>query len=101
MKSRRVCPRGHVYFKSSDCPTCPKCEAARKPAAEFMAGLSAPARRALEGAGLTTPARLAKWREADVLALHGMGPSSLPKLRAALRNAGLKFTGASPKAAKS
>jgi hypothetical protein len=91
MKQRRVCPRGHLYFKSSDCPTCPKCEAANKPAAGFMAGLSAPAVRALTTAGLTSEAKLAKRTEKEVLALHGMGPASLPRLRAALKKAGLRF----------
>ena len=91
MRSQRTCARGHRYWKSSDCPTCPVCEAARKPAAEFMAGLSAPARRALEGAGLTSLAKLAKTSEAAVSKLHGMGPASLPKLRAALKKAGKKF----------
>jgi predicted RecB family nuclease len=91
MDTRRRCQKGHQYWKSSDCPTCPICEAARTPAAEFMQGLSAPARRALEGVGLTTLAKLAKRTEREVLGLHGMGPASMPKLRAALRKAGKKF----------
>jgi predicted RecB family nuclease len=92
MRSQRTCPKGHKFWKSSDCPTCPVCEAARKPAGDFMIGLSAPARRALEGAGLTTLAKLAKKSEVAVLKLHGMGPASLPKLRAALKKGGKKFT---------
>ena len=92
MSTRRTCPKGHEYWKSSDCPTCPVCEAARKPVAGFMTELSAPARRALEGAGLTTLARLAKNSEKEILELHGMGPASLPKLRAALKKSGKKFT---------
>jgi predicted RecB family nuclease len=91
MKQRRVCPKGHVYFKSSDCPVCPRCEAARKPAADFLAGLAAPARRALEGAGLTTLAKLARRRESEVAQLHGMGPSALGRLRNALGKAGRGF----------
>jgi hypothetical protein len=90
-KSIRVCPVGHRYEKSSDCPVCPVCERERAPSADFHAPLSAPARRALEGAGLTTLAKLARQREADVLALHGIGPSAIPKLRAALSEAGLRF----------
>lgn len=89
--TRRICGQGHVYWKSSQCPVCPECEKAGKPAAGFPAALGAPARRALEGAGLTTLARLSKWSEAEVLDLHGMGPSSLPKLRAALKAAGRAF----------
>ena len=91
MNGRRECPRGHVYFKTSDCPTCPKCEAANKPADGFLSGLAAPARRALVGAGLTTLKALARRSEADVLALHGMGPNAMSKLRAALKAAGLGF----------
>jgi hypothetical protein len=93
MRTRRTCPKGHEYGKSSDCPTCPVCEAARKPVAAFMEGLSAPARRALEGAGLTTLAKLSKWSERRVLELHGIGPSALPRLRAALKSAGSSFRG--------
>lgn len=91
MKQRRVCPKGHVYFKSSDCPTCPRCEADKKLQAGFMAGLGAPAVRALQGAGLTTPKKLARRTEVQVLELHGMGPSTMPKLRAALKAQGLTF----------
>lgn len=69
----------------------PVCEAARKPVVDFMTGLSAPAQRALEGAGLTTLGKLAKHSEVGVLKLHGMGKASLPKLRAALKKTGKRF----------
>lgn len=85
MRTQRTCPKGHDYWKSSDCPTCPVCEAGRNPAASFMDGLGAPARRALEGAGITTLAKLARTPEAQLLKLHGMGPASIPKLQAAVR----------------
>jgi hypothetical protein len=51
--------------------------------------LSAPARRALAGAGIVTLADLAAHTEAEVLALHGIGPASMPALRASLASAGL------------
>jgi predicted Fe-Mo cluster-binding NifX family protein len=57
-----------------------------------MAGLSAPAQRALAGAGINTLQQLAKKSEVDVLALHGMGPASIPTLRQALASAGLTFS---------
>jgi hypothetical protein len=63
----------------------------KKPAAGLLATLGAPALRALQHAGLTTPNALAKRTEREVLALHGMGPASLPKLRAVLEEAGLAF----------
>ncbi len=91
MKRRKVCARGHVFYKSSDCLSCPRCEAARRPAGGFMAGLAAPARRALEGAGLTTLAKLARRSEAQVRELHGMGPGALARLRASLQAEGRRF----------
>lgn len=53
--------------------------------------LSNPARRALAGAGIDTLADLARHTEREILALHGMGPASMPTLRAALGDAGLAF----------
>jgi len=91
MRVRKVCPKGHVFYKTPGCSSCPRCEAARKPADGFLAGLAAPARRALEGAGLTTPAKLAKKSEAQVMGLHGMGPNAMTKLRASLEKDGLSF----------
>jgi len=90
-KRRKECAQGHVFYKSSDCPTCPTCEAAKRPTGGFLAELAAAARRALQGAGLTTLAKLARKREDVVSALHGMGPNALAKLRASLRKAGLTF----------
>lgn len=87
----KTCPKGHSYYKSSDCPTCPICEVQRKPENGFLSELVAPARRALEGKGLTTLPKLAKHTEAQILELHGMGPSSIPKLRKALKAKGLAF----------
>ena len=54
-------------------------------------GLSAPAQRALAGAGISRLAQLAKMTEAEVKALHGIGPNALAKLRAAMAAKGLKF----------
>jgi predicted RecB family nuclease len=91
MRQRKVCAKGHVFYKTPGCNTCPRCEAARKPAQGFLGGVAAPARRALEGAGLTTLTKLAKKSEAQVRELHGMGPNALAKLRAALAREGLGF----------
>jgi predicted RecB family nuclease len=89
--SLRVCKNGHRYYKSSDCPTCPVCEQERKPDEGFLSLIGAPARRALEHAGIKTPDQLAKYSEAELLELHGMGPSTIPKLRNALKSKGLKL----------
>jgi DNA-directed RNA polymerase alpha subunit len=87
----KMCPKGHRYYKSSDCPTCPICEAERKPKDGFLSLLVAPARRALENEGIKTIKQLSRYSEAEVLALHGMGKTSIPKLKAALKLAGLTF----------
>ena len=54
----RVCPKGHKYYKSSDCPTCPVCEEERKPDEGFLSTLAAPARRALENAAIKSVGQL-------------------------------------------
>lgn len=87
----RTCPNGHQYYKSTDCPTCPICEAAKKPGEGFLALMSAPARRALESAGIHTEKELSRWTEKELLKLHGFGKASLPKLREALSAKGLSF----------
>jgi hypothetical protein len=55
-------------------------------------GLAKPAQRALANAGITSLKQLAAYGEAEVLALHGMGPNAMGALRAALSSAGLTFT---------
>lgn len=87
----RTCDQGHTYYKSSDCPTCPTCERERKPERGFLAQLSAPARRALETNRIDTLQKLSTYTEEEILQFHGMGPASLPKLRAALQENGLSF----------
>ncbi len=87
----RICKNGHRYQKTSDCPTCPICELEKKPKDGFLSKLSAPAVRALIGLGITDEAQLSKYSESEILALHGMGPSSIPKLRSALSSKGMSF----------
>lgn len=90
-KNRKQCLAGHIFYKSSDCPVCPLCEKKRKPANEWMSALSAPARRALENNNLTSLKKIANCTEKEILTLHGIGPSALPKLKTALQAAGLTF----------
>ena len=97
MKNLRTCPNGHRFIKSSDCPTCPQCEAALAPTDGWMAKLAAPARRALERAGISMLGELADHSEKELLALHGFGPATLPVLRKALKSAGLQFTNTTTK----
>jgi hypothetical protein len=99
MKKRReeeskVCARGHKFYKSSDCPVCPKCwpgyyREGNK--GDFPDRLVAPALRALLNAKITNLAQLSGFTESQILELHGMGPSSMPKLRKALKEQGLSF----------
>jgi hypothetical protein len=62
--------------------------------------ISQPANRALAGAGIKRIEQLAKWTEAEVLALHGVGPTAMPPLRAALKAKGLSFAAGKKKKGK-
>ena len=90
-KQLKICERGHKFYKSSDCPSCPTCAAMDKPETGFLALLSSPARGALEHAGISTLTTLSQHTEREILKLHGMGPKSLPLLWRALQDAGLTF----------
>ena len=57
----------------------------------FPEDLVSPARRALHTAGINTLKKLSQYRESELLSLHGMGPSSIPKLRKALAMKHLSF----------
>ena len=59
--------------------------------AAFPAGLSGPALRALDQAGIRTVADLSQWTESGLAGLHGMGPKALTTLREALSSAGRHF----------
>ena len=85
----RTCKKGHQYYKSSDCPVCPVCETDSKPQQGFLSLLSAPAKRALETKEITTLEKLAEYSEKELLALHGLGKSSIPKLQSALEKENL------------
>ncbi|MEO6869352.1 MAG: hypothetical protein ABI168_06895 [Ginsengibacter sp.] len=87
----RICPKGHKYHKSSDCPTCPICESERKPETGFLSKIVAPARRALESKCIKSLRQLSHYTEAEILELHGMGNTSIIKLKVALESEGLKF----------
>jgi predicted RecB family nuclease len=90
-KTERICKKGHHYFKSSDCPTCPVCEEERKAEAGIFAGLAAPARRAMASHGINTLEQLANYSEKEVLQFHGIGKTSIPALKNLLTEKGLSF----------
>ena len=64
-----------------------------EPASDLPAGLGAPARRALEGAGYTRLEQLTGITEKDLLLLHGMGPKAVGQLREAMAHHKLAFAG--------
>ena len=85
----KVCPKGHRFDKTSDCPTCPVCEAAKNE--DFFVKLSAPARRALQNLDIDTVEKLSMHTEKEILAEHGMGKASLPALYSILKENNLSF----------
>ncbi len=58
---------------------------------DFPTGLSAPARRALDGAGYIHLEQLTRVSETELKKLHGMGPKAINLLRSALEVKGLSF----------
>jgi DNA-directed RNA polymerase alpha subunit len=89
-KTEKTCKKGHTFYKSSDCPTCPICEKEKKPEGIF-ADMGSPVRHALEHAGIKTLKQLSKKTEKEILDMHGVGPSSMPIFKKKLQKEGLSF----------
>jgi hypothetical protein len=60
---------------------------------DLPSALSAPARRALIGAGCTRLEDVAKLSVKEIKQLHGVGPNAIEKLQLALHERGLSFAG--------
>ena len=60
---------------------------------DFPTGLSAPAKRALDGAGYVRLEQLSSVSESELKKLHGMGPKAINLLRSALNDKSLSFAG--------
>ncbi|SEM76229.1 RNA polymerase, alpha chain C terminal domain [Mesobacillus persicus] len=90
-KSLRVCNKGHKFYKSSDCLSCPTCDKENKPLSGFLSKLSSPARNALVDKGIDTLQKLSTYTEKEILKIHGVGPASLPVMRTSLEEVGLSF----------
>lgn len=58
---------------------------------ELFGELPAPVRRALDSNGIKTLQQLAKNTKAEILQLHGVGKTALPKLESLLEEKGLGF----------
>ena len=91
----KVCSRGHTFYKSSDCPVCPKCWSGyyrKKTQSDFPEHLAAPALCALLNVKITSLSQLTKYTELELLDLYGMGPKALGLLRKALFAKGKSFS---------
>jgi predicted flap endonuclease-1-like 5' DNA nuclease len=62
-----------------------------RPATDFPKGIGNPATNALVAAGYTRLAQLAKVSEAELQALHCVGPKAIRVLREVLAERGLSF----------
>jgi DNA-directed RNA polymerase alpha subunit len=89
-KQKKKCKKGHTFYKSGDCPTCPICEKEKTRKSVFNF-LGSPARSALENDGIKNLKQLSKKTEKEILSLHGMGHSSIPLLKKKLKEKGLSF----------
>lgn len=69
----------------------PKPERRNDQQGDLPARLSAPAQRALAGAGITTLDDLTRYTEKEILNLHGMGPKTMSQLWEALADKGMSF----------
>lgn len=57
----------------------------------FLSKLSSSARNALLHKGMDTLQKLSNYTEKKILKIHGIGPASLPVMRASLEEKGLSF----------
>lgn len=53
--------------------------------------LSAPAQRALASLGIQRLDQLTKYKESEIKKLHGLGPSTIKALHAAMKAKGISF----------
>lgn len=91
-KTRRTCPNGHQYWKSSDCPVCPICEKGRALGDDWLDKLSAPAKRALATLNICSTSGFSKYKESEIASLHGIGPNALSKIKEAMAVQGISFS---------
>ena len=57
----------------------------------WPAGVSKPAARALDSAGVKSLEELCTFKESEIMALHGMGPKAFGVLKSTLAAKGLDF----------
>lgn len=88
---RKVCDQGHVFYKSSDCRSCPECERLKKPSDGFLSLFAAPARRALQERHISSVMDLMRFSEREILAWHGIGTHAMTIIKKAFKDAGINF----------
>ncbi|WP_370288346.1 hypothetical protein [Nocardioides sp.] len=84
----RLSPRGETVLDALDGP---RERRPRRPGTPLPRTVGAPATRALRALDLHTLEDVARWRRADLAALHGVGPVALDRLGDALAERGLDF----------
>lgn len=87
-----VCPQGHTFEKTSDCPTCPVC-AQNELKAAYANGyprIGAPAFRALKEHKVSLE-DLPNYSETQLLEMHGVGPRAVRILGEYLKEKGKSF----------
>lgn len=73
----KVCKKGHVFYKKSECETCPICDKNSKNVESWMAQFSAPARRALISHGIHEIHDLHQYSKMEIGEWHGIGPKAM------------------------
>lgn len=90
---KHLCEKGHTFYKSSDCPVCPKCWAGyyRKRYESDFPFIGAPALRALIEKKIYSLHDLAEYTEQEIADLHGVGKEAIKRLREAMGKKNLSF----------
>lgn len=83
------CKNGHLVQKKSDCKSCPICT--KTEMKSLFESLSAPCQRALVTNNITSLEKLAQFSEKELLTFHGIGPTSIPKIKLLLSSHHLKL----------
>ncbi len=92
----KTCSRGHEFYKTSDCPTCPTCwklKEKKRPPTDIP-NIGAPASRAIAKLGITKLRGFTRYSKQELLALHGVGPKAISIVQKALKIRGLSFKNA-------
>lgn len=58
---------------------------------QFLSRFVKPVRGAFQQEGILSPEDLAKYSEKEILAIHGVGPKSVPVMKQVLSERGLEF----------